>query len=137
MFMLILLILINVFKIENVLILIIKTIELLISGIHFIFMIFRRSYECRRFMTFIMKRFFCVVSSFIKQSYNDFELIHNIKNTKRSRIANNVSLRTASRSKSWVNAYNSVARTFRITRLHLIDDSWTTLKCFKFVKHIT
>jgi hypothetical protein len=137
MFILIVLILINVFKIEIVLFLIIKLIKLLILCIHYIFVIFRRSYDCRRFMTFIMKRFFCVVSSFIKQSYNDFESIQNIKDTKRSRIANNVALKATSRSKSWVNAYNSAAKTFRITRLHLIDDQWTMLTCFESVKHIT
>jgi hypothetical protein len=122
MFILIVLISIKVFKVENALFLIIESIELLISCIHFIFVIFRRSYDCRRFMTFIMKRFFCVVSSFIKQSYSDFESIQNIKDTKRSRIVNNVALRATSRSKSWINAYNSAARTLRITRLHLIDD---------------
>ncbi len=136
MFILIVLISINVFKVENALLLIIESIELLISCIHFIFVIFRRSYDCQRFMTFIMRRFFCVVSSFIRQSYNDFELIQNIKNTKRSRIANNVALKTTSRSKSWANAYKSTARTFRATRLHLIDDQWMMLTCFEFVKHI-
>jgi hypothetical protein len=134
MFILIVLISINVFKIVNALLLIIKSIELLTSCIHFIFVIFRRSYDCRRLMTFIMKRFFCVVSSFIRQSYNDFESIQNIRNTSRSRIANNVALRAASRSKSWVNAYNLAARTLRVTRLHLIDDQWTMLTCFEFVK---
>jgi hypothetical protein len=122
MFILIMLISINVFKIENILLLIIKSIALLILCIHFIFVIFRRLYDCRKFMTFIMKRFFCVVSNFIKQSYSDFELIQNIKDTKWSRIASNVALRATSRSKSWVNAYNLTARTLRVTRLHLIDD---------------
>jgi hypothetical protein len=136
-FILIMLISINVFRIEDALLLIIKSIELLTSCIHFIFVIFRRSYDCRRLMTFIMKRFFCVVSSFIRQSYNDFESVQSIKDTKRSRIANNVALRAASRSKSWANAYNSAARTLRVTRLHLIDDQWTMLTCFEFVKHIT
>jgi hypothetical protein len=137
MFILIVLISINVFKIEDALLLIIKSIELLISCIHFIFVIFRRSYDCRKLMTFIIKRFFCVVSSFIKQSYNDFESIQSIRDTKRSRIANNVALKATSRSKSWVNAYNSTARTLRVTRLHLIDDQWTMLTCFEFVKQIT
>jgi hypothetical protein len=137
MFILIVLISINVFKVENALFLIIESIELLISCIYFIFVIFRRSYDCRRLMTFIMKRFFCVVSSFDKQSYNDFESVQNIKDTKRSRIANNVALKAAWRSKSWVNAYNSAARMLRVTRLHLIDDQWTILTCFEFVKHIT
>jgi hypothetical protein len=137
MFMLIVLISINVFKIENILILIIKLIELLISCIHFIFVIFRRSYDYRRLMTFIMKRFFCVMSSCIKQSYSNFESIQSIKDTKRSRIANNVVMITTSRSKSWVNAYNSAAKTLRVTRLHLIDDQWTMLTYFEFVKNIT
>jgi hypothetical protein len=129
MFILIVLILINVFKIENALFLIIESIELLISCIHFIFVIFRRSYDCRRFMTFIMRRFFCVVSSFIRQSYSDFESIQSIRDTKRSRIANNVALRAASRSKSWINAYNSAARTLRVTRLHLIENQCVTILC--------
>jgi hypothetical protein len=137
MFILIVLILINVFKIENALLLIIELIELLISCIHFISVIFRRSYDCWRFTTFIMKRFLCVVSNFIKQSYNDFESIQNIKNIKRSKIANNVALKATSRSKSWANAYNSAARTLRVTRLHLIDDQWTMLTCFELIKYIT
>ena len=136
-FILIVLISINVFRVENALLLIIESIELLISCIHFIFVIFRRSYDWRRLMTFIMRRFFWVVSNFIKQSYNDFESVQNIKDTRRSRIADNVALRAASRSKSWANAYNSVARTLRVTRLHLTDDQWTTLACFEFVKHMT
>jgi hypothetical protein len=117
MSMLIVLISINVFEIENALLLIIKSIKLLISCIHFIFVIFRRSYDCRRFIMFIMKRFFCVVSSLTKQSYNDFELMQYIKDMKRSRIADNVVLKATSRSKSWVNAYNLAARTLRVTRL--------------------
>jgi hypothetical protein len=75
MFMLIVLMSINVFKIENVLLLIMKSIELLMSCIHFISMIFWRSYDYRKFMTSIMNRFFCVISSLIKQSYNDFESV--------------------------------------------------------------
>jgi hypothetical protein len=137
MFILIVLISINVFKIVNALLLIIESIELLTSCIHFIFVIFRRSYDYRRLMTSIMKRFFWIVSSFIKQSYSDFESVQSIRNTRRSRIANNIALRTTSRSKSWVNAYNSVARTLRVTRLHLIDDQWTMLTRFEFVKQIT
>jgi hypothetical protein len=137
MFILIVLMSISVFKIENVLILIMKSIELLTSCIHFIFVIFRRSYDYQRLMTFIMKRFFCVVSNLIKQSYNDVESMQKTRNTKRSKIANNVALRAASRSKSWINAYNSAAKTLRVTRLHLIDDQWTISTCFEFVKHIT
>jgi hypothetical protein len=120
--MLIVLMFINVFKIENIVFLIMKSSELLMSCIHFTSMIFRRSYDCRKLMTFIMNRFFCVVSSLIRQSYNDFESMHNTKDTKRSRIADNVALKTASRSKLWTNAYNLIARTLRVTRLHLIDD---------------
>jgi hypothetical protein len=56
---------------------------------------------------------------------------------KRSRMLNIVDLRTASRLKSWASAYNFAARTLRITRLHLIDDQWTMLTCFEFIKHIT
>jgi hypothetical protein len=124
MFMLFVLMSINVFKIENVLILIIKLIELLISCIHFIFVIFRRSYHCRKFITFIMKRFFCVVSNLIKQSYNNFKSMQKTKNTKRSKIANNVVLRTASRSKSWVNAYTCITshEHCRFSLLSLFDE---------------
>jgi hypothetical protein len=137
MFILIVLMSINVFRIENVLLLIMKSIELLMSCIHFILMIFRRLYDCRKFMTSIMNRFFCIVSNLIKQSYNDFESMHNTKDTKWSKIANNVVLKITSRSKSWVNAYNSAARTLRVTRLHLIDDQWTMLTCFESTKHTT
>jgi hypothetical protein len=49
---------INVLKIVNVLLLIMKSIELLISCIHFIFVIFRRLYDCRKLITSIMRRFF-------------------------------------------------------------------------------
>ncbi len=120
MFMLIVLMSINVFKIVNVLLLIMKSIELLISCIHLIFVIFRRSYDCRKLMTSIMRRFSWVVSSLTRQSYNDFESVHSTKDTNRSRIADNVALKTTSRSKSWTNAYNSVASTLRVILLHLI-----------------
>jgi hypothetical protein len=88
MFILIVLISINVFKIENALLLIIESIELLTSCIHFIFVIFHRLYDCRKLMTFIMKRFFCVVSNFIKQSYNDFDQykVSEIQNDRKSQI---------------------------------------------------
>jgi hypothetical protein len=103
---------INVFKIENVLLLIMKSIELLMSCIHFTSMIFRRSYDCCKFMTSIMSRFFYVVSSLIRQSYNDFNSMQSMKDTKRSRIADNVALRTASRSKSWASEYSLAAERF-------------------------
>jgi hypothetical protein len=137
MFMLIVLILINVFKIVNALLLIMKSIELLMSCIHFISVIFRRSYDCRKLMTSIMRRFFWVISSLTRQSYNDLKSMHNTKNTNRSRIADNVALKATSRSKSWSNAYNSAARTLRVTRLHLIDDQWTMLTCFESTRQMT
>jgi hypothetical protein len=79
MFMLIVLMSINILKIENVLILIMKLIKLLITCIHSILMIFRRLYDYCKFMTSIMNRFFCVASNLIKQSYNDFESVQNTK----------------------------------------------------------
>jgi hypothetical protein len=137
MFMLIMLISINVFKIVNVLFLIMKLIELLMSCIHLIFVIFRRSYNCRKFMTLIMRRFFCVVSSLTRQSYSDLKSMHKTKDTNRLKIADNVALRATSRSKSWANAYNSAARTLRMTRLHLTDDQWTMLACFESARQMT
>jgi hypothetical protein len=137
MFMLIVLISINVFRIVNALLLIMKSIELLMSCIHFIFVIFRRSYDCRKLMTSIMRRFFWVVSSLTRQSYSDFESVHSTRDTSRSRIADKIALRATSRSKSWANAYNSAARTLRVTRLHLIDDQWTMLACFESAKQMT
>jgi hypothetical protein len=104
-FKLIVLMSINVFKVVHVLLLIMKSIELLTSCIHFFFVIFRRLYDCRRLMTFIMKRFFCVVSNLIKQSYNDFESMQSTKRTKWSRMLNKIALKVASRSKSWTSAY--------------------------------
>jgi hypothetical protein len=88
----------------------------------FISVIFRRSYNYRKLITSIISRFFCVVSSLIKQSYNDFESMQSTKETRRSRMLNSVALKAASRSKSWASAYNFAARTLRVTRLHLIDD---------------
>ncbi len=137
MFRLIVLMSINVFRIVDVSLLIMKSIELLISCIYFTSMISRRLYDCRRFITSIMSRFFCVVSSLIKQSYNDFESVQNIKEIKRSKMLNNVALKIASRSKSWVNAYNFATRTLRVTRLHLMNNQWTMLTCFESIKHIT
>jgi hypothetical protein len=137
MFMLIVLISINVFRIVNALFLIMKSIELLMSCIHFISVIFRRSYDCLKFMTSIMRRFFWVVSSLTRQSYNDLKSVHNTKDTNPSRIAERIALRTTSRSKSWANAYNSAAKTLRVTRLHLIDDQWTMLTCFESARQMT
>jgi K+-sensing histidine kinase KdpD len=137
MFMLIVLISINVFKVVNALLLIMKSIELLMLCIHFIFVIFRRSYDCRKFMTLIMRHFFWIVSSLTRQSYSDLKSMHKTKDTNRSRIADNVALRAISRSKSWANAYNSAARTLRMTRLHLINDQWTILTCFESARQMT
>jgi hypothetical protein len=100
MFMLIVLISINVFRIVNALLLIMKSIELLMSCIHFIFVISRRSYDCRKLMTSIMRRFFWVVSNLTRQSYSDFESVHSTKDMNRSRIADKITLKATSRSKS-------------------------------------
>ncbi len=87
-FILIVLISINVFKFENVLFLIIKSIELLISCIYFIFVIFHRLYNCRKFITFIMKHFFCVMSSFLKNrtAISSQYKISKIRNDRESQI---------------------------------------------------
>jgi hypothetical protein len=58
--------------------------------IHFILIIFRRLYDYRKLMTSIMNRFFCVVSSLIKQSYNNFGLM---ANTKKNETIENVEQR--------------------------------------------
>ncbi len=102
---------INVLKIVNALLLIMKSIELLISCIHFTFVISRRLYDCRKLMTSIMKRFFWVVSSRTRQSYKDFESMQNINEMNISRMFETISFKIASRSKSWVIAYNFAART--------------------------
>jgi hypothetical protein len=136
-FKLIVLMLINDFEIVNVLRLIMKSRRLWMSCIHFTSIIFRRSYDWDKLMTSIMNRFFCVVSSLTRQSYNDYESVQNTKRTRRLRMLNNVALRDVSRSTSWANAYNSTARTLRVTRLHLIDDQWIMLTCFESTTHMT
>jgi hypothetical protein len=117
---------INVLRIVKALLLIMKSVELLISCIHLTFVISRRSYDCRRLMTSIMKRFFWVVSSRTRQSYKDFESMHKTSEMNISRMFETIFFRVASRSKSWVIAYNSAARTLRVIRLHFIDDQWIT-----------
>ncbi len=117
---------INVLRIVKVLLLIMKSIELLTSCIHFTFVIFRRSYNYRKLMTSIMKRFFWVVSSRTRQSYKDFESIQNTKRMNISKMFETISFKIASRSKSWIIAYNFAARTLRVIRLHFIDDQWIT-----------
>ncbi len=93
MFKLIVLMSINVFKIVDILLLIMNLIELLISRIYFTSIIFRRLYTCRELIISIMNYFFCVVSSLIKQSYNDFESVQNTNEMRRSRMLNNVALK--------------------------------------------
>jgi hypothetical protein len=117
---------INVLKVVNVLLLIMKSIELLTSCIHFTFVISRRSYDCRKLMTSIMRRFFWVVSSRTRQSYKDFESMQSTSEMNISRMFETISFRVASRSKSWVIAYSFAARTLRVIRLHFIDDQWIT-----------
>jgi hypothetical protein len=118
--------LINVLRIVNALLLIMKSVELLTSCIHLTFVISRRSYDCRRLITLIMRRFFWVVSSRTRQSYRDFESMHKTSEMNISRMFETIFFRIASRSKSWVIAYNLTARTLRVICLHFIDDQWIT-----------
>ncbi len=91
---------INVLRMMNALLLIMKSIELLISCIHFTFVISRRFYDCRKLTTSIMKRFFWIVSSRTRQSYKDFESMHKTNEMNISRMFETISFKIASRSKS-------------------------------------
>ncbi len=136
-FRLIVLISISVFRIVDALLLIIESAKLLISCIHLTSMIFLRSYDCRRLMTSIMRRFFWIVSSRIRQSYRDLKSMQRIREMNRSRMFDTISFKIASRSKSCVNAYNFAARTLRVTRLHFIDDQWTIFAWFESTRQVT
>jgi hypothetical protein len=101
-------------------------------------MISRRSYDWRRLITSIIRRFSRVVFNFIKQSYNDLKSIQRTRRTVIESIFDMIVLSTASMSNSWVMTYNFAIRTKRVTCLHLIDDQWMTFALFvAFARQMT
>ncbi len=104
--------------------LIIAFVEFVVSSIHLISAICLLSYDCLRHIRSIIKRFSLIMSSLTKQSYRNFEFVQKINDKElfNLRIRSIVDLMIESTSKSFVIAYNSVARTLLITRLHLVND---------------
>jgi hypothetical protein len=129
---------ITVFNVDDVFVLIMKSIELLLLWIHLISIISRLSYDWRRLMTSIIRRFSWVVLSLTKQSYRDFESMQRISEMLISNILLNVLLITTSMSKLWVISYNSAISTLRVTRLHLMNDQCMILTwLFESARHMT
>jgi hypothetical protein len=80
------------------------------------------SYAWRRHITSIMSRFSCVVPSFTRHSYKDFEFIQTTSGRSISRALSTVDLTAALISKPCAMPYSSEASTLRVTLLHFVDD---------------
>jgi hypothetical protein len=111
-----------VFSVENDLLFVIESTELLLSWIHFISVISRLLYDCLRIITFIINRFFTMMSRRTRQSYRDLLSMTSIREMRMSSIFVKIAFSIESTSKSWIIANNSAASTLRITLLHFIDD---------------
>ncbi len=81
-------------------------------------------------MTFIINRFFVMMSNLTRQSYKDLKSVTKISEM-RSSILLRVIFKIESTSNSWIIAYSSAASTLRVTRLHLIDD-----QCMIFAENV-
>ena len=91
-------------------------------SIHFISVIFFRSYDSFRHMISTISRFSCVLPNLTRQSYNDLKSVQMIMKRKICKIFSTVDFRIDPTSKFWAIANNSEIKTFFVTFLHLVDD---------------
>ena len=120
------------------LVFVIKFAKLFWLWIHLMSMISRFLYDCRKFTTSIIRCFFCVMPSFIKHSYNDFELMQKISGTTVCIIFVKMPLMIAFKSNSCIISYNSTAKTLQMILLHFINNQWMMfVLLITFVKQIT
>jgi signal transduction histidine kinase len=97
--------------------------KLLLSSIHWIFMIFFLSYDWRRHIRLIIRRFSMIILSLIKQSYKDLKFVQKINDRLfRLRIRLMIDLIIDSTSKSLIIAYNSIVSTLLMILLHLVKN---------------
>jgi hypothetical protein len=116
---------INFVRIWHELIFVIALIEFVSLSIHRIVVIFLRLYDWRRHIKSIINRFFDVMSSFTRQSYNNRESVSSIIERERIfKIRWMIDLMTESASNSCVIAYNSIVKTFLIILLHFVKNQW-------------
>jgi hypothetical protein len=126
-----------VFSVEDDLILIIEFVELFWSWIYLISIISRLSYDWRRLMTSIIRRFSWVILSLIRQSYIDLKLVHRTSEIS-IKILSNVVLITILISNSCIMSYSSIVSTLLIILLHLMNDQCMMLTTLvKSIKHMT
>jgi hypothetical protein len=111
-----------VFSAENDLLFVIESTELLLSWIHFISVISRLSYDCLKIITFIINRFFTMMSRRTRQSYRDLLSMTSIREMRMSSIFVKVAFSIESTSNSWIIAKSLAVRTLRVTRLHFIEN---------------
>jgi hypothetical protein len=70
----------------------------------------------------IIKRFSCVVPSWTRQSYKDFELVQRMSGRLTYRILSSVDLITVPMLKPYTILYNFKVNILLVTLLHLIED---------------
>jgi hypothetical protein len=102
-----------VFSAENDLLFVIESTKLLLSWIHFISIISCLSYDCLRIITFIINRFFTMMSRRTRQSYRDLLSMTSIREMSVSSIFVRVAFSTESTSKSWIIAKSSIVKTLQ------------------------
>ncbi len=113
--------------------------RLLLLSIRWIFMIFLLSYDWRRHITSIIKRFSMIVLNLAKQSDKNLEFVQNINDNDffMLRMRLTIDLMIHSTSKSLIIAYNSVVSIFRIDLLHLINNQWIRFAFCSSMTYIT
>jgi hypothetical protein len=126
-----------VFSVENDLLFVIESTELLLSWIHFISVILRFSYDCLKIITFIINRFSTVIFSCTRQSYKNLLSMTSIKEMKTSSIFVKIVFNIESTSKSWIIAKSSIVKTLRVTRLHFIENQCKIFACIASAKQMT
>ena len=120
---LIIFVLIRSFSAQQGLDFIIASTKLLPLLIYLIFTIFLLLYNYYRHIRLTISCFSYIVLSLTKQLYRDFKSVQRITGSRSScRIFLIVALITAPVLNSWAILYNSDAKTFCVTCLHLIDN---------------
>ena len=113
---------ITFFKVDEALALVMDSAELWFPWIHLTSVISRRSYDWRKIITSIIRRFSFVVPSLTRQSQKDFEFVYRMSRKTDFSIFPNDAFITAPMSNPFAIPYNSAARTLCVTRLHFIED---------------
>ena len=119
-----LLVSISSYKARHGLLFVIASAGLLLPLIHLTSVISCRSYDWRRYMRSIIRRFSCIVPSLTRHLYRLFKSVQTISSngSVRCRSCVRVDLIAAAVSNLLASAYVSKPSTLRIIRLHFVDD---------------